>query len=197
MTCYIPDSFAQTCGDIGTVAEEFRESREQKFFLNTQNPAPCDGNVTEFQYCYYLTDQLSEGHLFTFAVYRETSQGSNVYIPVSDAFTTGTSIFNHGSASFACRTYNPQQTIQIQAGDIIGACIYNPPNEGGLVGTRIQLDVVGQNAGNDSFLMSTDDNTECGNSAVPSSVSNLNRADGFVLHVNANIGEPIMQYYYA
>lgn len=188
----MPEAQAQTCGDIGNVAQEFTESRERNFFLNIQDPAACDGTVTEFQYCYYRTDQLSVGHLFTFAVYRETSEGSNTYTPVSDAFNTGTGFFSHGSDSFTCLTYNPGLAIVIQAGDMIGACVYDPPNEGGLLGSRVQLDVVGQDAGVDRFLMKAVDNTGCGNTAVPDSVNGLTRADALVLHIKAIIGEPFL-----
>ena len=146
-------SQAQTCGDIGTNVEGFTESREQKFFLNTQAPAPCDGTIDQFEYCYYVTDQQLGGYLFTFAVYRETYPGSNAYTPISDPFNTGTSFFNQGGDSFTCKTFQADQTIKVQAGDMIGACIYDPPNESGFLGSRTQLDVVGQQAGSDRFLM--------------------------------------------
>ena len=187
--CSLTKCQAQTCGDIGTNAQEFTESREQNFFLNTQDPAPCDGTIDQFEYCYYLTDQVSARHLFTFAVYRETNPGSNAYTPISDPFNTGTTFFSHGGNSFTCITYPAGQTIQVQAGDMIGACIYDPPNEGGITGSRVQLDVVGQEAGSDRFLMSATDNSGCSNSAVPDSVSGLSRADSFVMHIYASISK--------
>ena len=72
---------------------------------------------------------------------------------------------------------------------MIGACIYDPPNESGFLGSRVQLDVVGQEAGSDRFLMSATDNSGCSNSAVPNSVSGLSRADSFVMHIYASIGK--------
>ncbi len=183
--CSLSESQAQTCGDIGTNAQEFTESREQKFFLNTQDPAPCDGTIDQFEYCYYLTDQFSIVHLFTFAVYRETSPGSNTYSPISDPFITGTSLLDHGQNNFTCKTFQADQSIQVQAGDMIGACIYDPTDRF----IRTQLDVVGREAGSDRFLMSATDNSGCNNSAVPNSVSGLTRADSFVLHVYASIGK--------
>ncbi len=182
------ESQAQTCGDIGTNAQEFTESREQKFFLNTQDPAPCDGTIDQFEYCYYRTDQIfTARHLFTFAVYRETSPGSNTYSPISDPFNTGTTFRNHGEDTFTCITFQAGQILQVQAGDMLGACIYDPPN--GFLSNRVQLDVVGQQAGSDQYLMSATDNSGCNNSAVPNFVSGLSRADSFVLHVYASIGK--------
>lgn len=175
---------AQTCGTIGTDAHEYIERRAQHFYLNIQDPTQCDGTINQIDYCYYLTDQFSVRHRFTFAVYRESYPGNESYTAVSSAFTTGTNMGNHGRNSFSCRTYSLEQTVQIQTGDIIGVCIYDPPDHQ----LSVQLDVVGDNAGSDRYVLEGD-NTGCGNSAAPMTVSSLVRQESRVIHVYASVGK--------
>ena len=117
-------------------------------------------------------------------MYRETSPGSGSYRAVSEAFTTGRDL-NFGLV-FNCSTYSAPSQIDIRAGDVIGACIYDPPNLGGLDGVRAQADVVGESSSATRFLMKTG-NAGCGDSAVPDPVTSLTREDSLVLHIHANI----------
>ena len=169
---------------VGTDTTEFEANRAHGFYLNTQDPAQCDGTITEFQYCYYRTNLgFQSSYEFTFAVFRETSSGT--YTSVSNAFTTGRTAFNANLPSgtdFACASYSPSAAVDIQTGDMIGACIYDPP------GGRVQLDVVGRNAGSVQYIMSTG-NSGCGNSAVPNTVTSLTRMDSSVVHIHADISK--------
>ena len=175
---------------VGTDTTEFEANRAHGFYLNTQDPAQCDGTITEFQYCYYRSNLgLQSSYDFTFAVFRETSSGT--YTSVSNAFTTGRTVINANLPSgtdFACASYSPSTVVDIQAGDVIGACIYDPPDVSGINGCRVQLDVVGRNAGSDQYIMSTG-NSGCGNSAVPNTVTFLTRMDSSVVHIHADISK--------
>ncbi len=120
-------------------------------------------------------------------MFRETSPGT--YTSVSNGFTTGRTAFNANFPSgtnFACVSYSPSAVVDIQVGDVIGACIYDPPDVNGR--RVVQLDVVGRNAGPDQYAMSTG-NSGCGNSIVPSTVTSLNRIDSSVVHIYAEISK--------
>ena len=178
----------QVCGVVGTEASEFEAYREQNFYLNTQDTTPCDGTVTEFQFCYHRSDQgLAASYDFTFAVFRETSPGT--YTAVSDAFTTGVGPNLDPEFTFACGNFQAPSELQVQAGDMIGACVYDPP-DGGVLNRRVQRDVVSENAGIDRYLMVAD-NSGCGDFSVPSSVDmdSLSEMNSLILHISANIGE--------
>ena len=170
----------QTCGVFGTDSGEFDADETHGFYLNTQDPAPCDGTVDKFQYCHYQHSTFRFSYAFTFAVYRETSPG--LYSAVSEAFTAERepNLFS----DFACLRFSVNNQIQIQADDMIGACIYNPP------GLTRETFVVGEDAGADRYLMTTS-TSQCGDATVPSHVmtSSLSRVNSHVLHIYAYIGK--------
>ena len=170
----------QTCGIIGNnVEQSFDRETDRNFFLNTQDPAQCNGTINEFQYCYYRHFFSAASYAFTFAVYRESNPGS--YSAVSEAFTAER---DPNSAEFACLNFSVSDQIQIQVGDMIGACIYDPPDSGS--SRRRETYVVGEDASNDRYLMRTS-NSGCDDFTVPNTVSSLSRRDGRVLHISANI----------
>ena len=172
----------QTCDIIGNnVEQSFDRDKDKRFFLNTQDPARCNGTVHGFQYCYYHRSSDAVSYAFTFSVYRETSPGS--YSNVSEAFTAERS--PNTADEFACLNFSLSNQIQIQSGDMIGACIYNPPDLDS--GSRRETYVVSEKASNDRYLMRTSDNSGCGDFTVPTTVSSLSRKDRRVLHISANI----------
>ena len=174
----------QTCGVIGTdhENEDFDADRTHGFYLNTQDPAPCDGTVDKFKYCYFRHNSLgaifTDSFAFKFAVYRETSLGS--YSPVSETFIAVRE--SNIADAFDCLIYPVSNQIQIQAGDVIGACIYDPP------GGRRETFVVGQHAGADRYLMTTS-TPECDDSTLPDHVSSLASVNSQVLLISADISE--------
>ena len=174
----------QTCGIIGNnVEQSFTREGDRRFFLNTQDPAECNGTVNGFQYCYYPRSSDAVSYAFTFAVFRETSPGS--YNNVSEAFTAER--YTNPATAFECLTFPISNQIQIQCGDMIGACIYNPPDQDS--GDREETYVVSRGASNNHYLMraSDRDSSGCGDFTVPSTVSSLSRRGGRVLHISANI----------
>ena len=175
--------YGQTCGIIGNnVEQSFVRDSDRRFFLNTQDPAQCNGTVNGFQYCYYSHSSIAVSYAFTFAVYRETSPGS--YSNVSEAFTAERS--PNFAVEFTCLNFSLSNQIPIQSGDMIGACIYDPPNLDSV--SRRETYVVGEDASNDRYLMRTS-NSGCGDFTVPNTVmiSSLSRRDTRVLHISTNI----------
>ena len=123
----------------------------------------------------------ADAYHFTFAVFRETSPGS--YSTVSEAFNAVRG--PNPVDLFACLSFPIMNQIQIQAGDMIGACVYDPPDTDS---DRIREKfVVGQIA--DRFLMRTDTEARCSNSTVPNPVSSLSRVNQRVLHIYASISK--------
>ena len=173
----------QSCGVIGTDAGGVEAYSQPNFYLNTQDPAPCSGTIDEFQYCYYDT-QIARSYGFTFAVFRETSMGE--YTKVSEAYTAVRGFNLHDS--FACLSFPVMNQIQIQAGDMIGACVYNSP---GIL--RLETYVVGEGVDPERFLMVAS-NSGCGDSTVPSPVSSLSKVESLVLHISATISEYTTPY---
>ncbi|MCG8622540.1 MAG: hypothetical protein MJE68_11170 [Proteobacteria bacterium] len=79
--------------------------------------------------------------------------------------------------------------MTIQAGDILGACIFNPDNEPG--NNRRQLDIVGDTGGSSLLEMGDD---ECTIEALPSNIpsSQFSNRSNRRLHLFATIGMVIL-----
>ena len=99
--------------------------------MNFESPSQCRGNVTGWQFCYYKSD-LAESKMdavFTaiFIVFRRESPTSNKYIPVSQNNKVMELDYHFiaNSTDFVCMKENiePNEYIEIQENDIIGACI--------------------------------------------------------------------------
>ena len=175
-----------TCGVIGTNEEERTFIRDHNFYLNTQNPAPCDGTITSFQFCNYRGTQRVGFYESTFAIYRLRASESDSYdaiIPALSArraFGTGLGGF---LGSFGCTNLTLEDPVTVQAGDVIGACVFDPPDD-----DTLQNDVVGVIDDSDSYLMTTGTNG-CGDAAVPQRVNSLSTTNSRVLHIHADVGK--------
>ena len=88
---------------------------------------------------------------------------------------------NNGDFSCDSETLNPPAFINIEAGDVIGACVFNPD------GGRRRLNLVGNAIG--YSLMQTADVSGCSLTSVPSLISSsqLSDRDSRILHLYANI----------
>ena len=75
--------------------------------------------------------------------------------------------------------------LTVQAGDVLGACVFNPDNVGG--DNRRQLDIVGETGGSSLFEMNDDG---CTTEALPSNIpsNQLSNRNNRRLHLFANIG---------
>ena len=169
------------------------------FYLNTANPAPCGGTITSWRVCYYEPDNAEDYQNFraTYAVYRRRSSDKNItrYERVSEMFTAlrSKSNFenNDDDSDFNCYNYPldmQNAPLTVLAGDVLGACIFNPFNSFFPYIDRRPLDIVSQGSQDEKFILQRR-TTGCGRSTIPSEISiselfNTSRQ----LHLYANIG---------
>ena len=186
-------------------------SRNQQFYLDTANPAPCTGRVTSWRVCYYGPDAIPSNSLAnywaTYAVYRRMGSGNNVhYVRVSEMFrAVRTNVVDltlfpgiDGEISrggFNCYTDSldaGDPPLTVQAGDILAACVFDPDGDIELLDVDIKvtlpLDVVGEVNGETLLQMST---AECSTSDLPSDIpaNQLAPLESRRLHIYANIGK--------
>ena len=193
------------CGTIGSSDAErpVTTRRDQMFYLNTANPAPCTGNITSWRVCYYGPDSVEfSSYWAVYALYRKVGSGSNEnYERVSELFkavraTSSLANFDRTGiidgevqeGGFEC--YEDfidinQTPVTVRAGDILGACILDPI-DGENTG-RQQLDVVGETIGESLLGRSS---SGCTILALPDSVQSnqLSTISSRRLHIHANIG---------
>ena len=175
-----------TCGVIGTNEEEKTANREHNFYLNTQNPAPCNGTITSFQFCNYRGNQNAGFYESTFSIYRLGASEPDSYdaivpaLSARRAFGTGLGGF---LGDFGCTNLTLEVLVTVQAGDVIGGCVFDPPDN-----DTLQNDVVGEIDDSNRYLMTTGTNG-CGDAAVPQNVNSLSRRNSRVLHIHADIGK--------
>ena len=169
------------CGVIGANLNEQNRHNASNFFLNVQDPAFCNGEITSFRYCYYQPQTLAMEYSSMFAVYRPRNISSALsYNIVSQAIKVTKTIDQDGQ--FICSSVTLTVPVIVQAGDVLGACVVSQPSNN----TFAQLDIVGNNVTSDNYLM-TADSSVCGNSTVPLTVNSLDQTDGLVLHLYADI----------
>ena len=177
---------------IGTNNETaFTVARNRRLYLNSANPAPCNGTINGWRYCFYNPGTINNNrnYITTFAVYRVFGTGGSArYQKVSNSESVVSwrgSNLNALPQSFNCFSISVD-SFTIQAGDIVAACVYDPAADGS---TTKQLDIVGQNATGYS-LMRMNDESQCRRNSLPSNVlsSQLNGVlNSWILHVHANI----------
>ena len=195
-----------TCGSIGNSNEiALAADRSRRFYLDTANPAPCTGNVTSWRVCYYGPNQqdIDNDEFFsywaTYAVYRKMGSGVDEhYQQVSQLFSAVIAtnnlmqIDNNGTIDgvirqqgFICYDDSITAPLTVQAGDIVGACVFNPTNGNFFI--RSQLDVVGRVDGESLLQMGSGG---CSTTALPMEIraSQLSTVNSRRLHIYANIG---------
>ena len=198
---YSTSAQQEQCGSIGNSDETAATpSRAQMFYLDTDNAAPCTGNVTSWRVCYYGPDSVNGrgSYWATYAVYRMMGSGDSVrYIRVSGMFSAVRTIESFVSVDpvadgeiteggFNCYDDAIDSPLTILAGDILGACVFDPSNGFGV--TRIQLDVVGETSGGTLLQRAT---TGCSREDIPSDIAadQLSSINSRRLHVYAMIGK--------
>ena len=164
------------------------------FYLNTANPAPCTGNITSWRVCYYrplfpLFQTFSiryYSYWATYAVYRKVESGSNVqYQRVSETFSaTADNVIQGGFHCYTDQLNSSEQSLTVQAGDILGACVFDPMDQPAR--NRRQLDVVGEVSGESLLAMGAGG---CSLTEMPSSipVNQLTNVNSRRLHIYANV----------
>ena len=167
---------------IGTNNERgFTAERDGRFYLNTDDPAPCNGTINGWRYCFYNPGSIRNhfDYRATFAVYRAVGKDYQRVSNVTTVSWLGSDI--NRSQSFNC--YNVSvNSFTVQAGDIVAACIYNPSGT-----LPRQLDLVSQDVAG-HFLM-TNNADQCRENSLSPVVSNnlLSTINSRILHLYAII----------
>ena len=154
-------------------------------YLNTDYPAPCSGTVSRWRYCFYrpVTHGAEDKYRLTLAVYRRMV---TQYKIVESSQCTFTVDFPTQSNGFTCQYLDLSMSrngqFDIEAGDIVGACIFNPSQ-----GDRERMDIVSE--ANGYSLMRLPSNTFCGYNSIPRTISSsqLLIVNSRLLHLSATI----------
>ena len=202
-----------TCGTIGN-SDETRLSarRDQRFYLDVDHPAPCAGNVTSWTVCYYAPNSVADNGIYwaLYAIYRRNvSENGEHYERVSNTFTAVRSgqdflngpVVDGGIIGEEFNCYNDtidngDSSLTVEAGDVLGACIFDPRDTWGVV--RRQLDIVGEGGGESLLEMNKDGCIFTGwGWKIPLSVerSPLSTMSSRRLHLYANIGNGLSSLY--
>ena len=202
---YLTSAQQERCGTIGNSNESAATpSRVQFFYLNAANPAPCSGNITSWRVCYYgpaIVDN-SGSYWATYAVYQRTESSSSVhYVRVSGMFRAVRTVERLVSTDqlvdgvivqggFNC--YDDtidagDSPLTIQAGDILGVCVFTPDNTFMSI-NRFPLHVVGEASGESLLQMGA---SGCSKEDIPSDIpaNQLLTLNSKRLHIYANIGK--------
>ena len=194
----------QTCTIGRNDDSQLGERTDLRFYLDVNNPATCNGTITNWRVCYYgRSDSGLNSYWATYAIYqRMGSGGDESYVKVSGMFravrtTTQTLTgFLDGAdglneIGFDCYTDSidvGDSPLTIRPGDIIGACVFDP--EDGSIITRRELDIVGEtSAGLGESLMRSDIEVDCTMDDIPSSIRlrDLRGQNNRRLHIYANV----------
>ena len=191
-------SLSNDCSSsLGTDDErELTAARDLSFYLNTAHPAVCSGTVRSWRYCYYVPSVINDTidvYRTSVAVYRRIMDSSGLYTyeRVSRVFSIIEDLVNVHNSSFICGILDVNE-FTIEAGDLVGACIYNPIDNEANSRFRSQLDIIGEAIIESGYpLLRMSDVSECavGLSRLPSSIPHnmLSVVESRVLHLYADI----------
>ena len=171
------------------VSTRIGDDNNDRFYLNTARPAPCNGTIKQFGYCYYgNSDNENNERIYQVlvSIYRPAANGSYTNIantvsiikrtplsevPLADALQTG----------FNCDRMELEESVQVLERDVIGACVVDNS-------LLERLDVVSEN-NNNGYRMRYDDANNCEN--LPEIIGdNLQETrNDRILHIFAEICE--------
>ena len=172
------------CSPIGTNNQTGSTAvRDHRLYLNTASPAPCSGTIKRWRFCFHrpVTQVGSDRYRVTWAVYRRVGSGNSTHYEIVRSSQRTTTRNDPSSGNFWCRNENPPD-FNIEAGDIVGACIYEPRER-----NREQMDIVSEADG--YSLMEMMVTNQCGKNLIPSTIlsSQLSRVNSRILHLYAMI----------
>lgn len=154
--------------------EQTDEDTMPGLYLDTNNPAPCGGELTEWSLCYYRVLARRQ-YQVELQVWRESTTNNEYTLVGSSAQTVTTRFLDD---AFVCRRYSLLQSdsIPVQQGDIVGVYLEEHTRGNSALGVVATSNVQG------SVLHHTEQ--------VPSTLqlSELSRVDGVKMHISANIG---------
>ena len=169
---------------IGTNDETpYDRNTTQRLYLNLNSSAGCIGTISSYRYCYYQPSVVENRYNAVVAVYRLMN---NVYQPLDGTeFTIEVRTVPLPGTLVCGNTDDLGTSVQLQLGDVVGACIFDPGMQ------REQLNLVGQSA-NGSTLYSAS-NSGCARNTLPPAVSvqDLSPLTSTILHLSAIISKSL------
>ncbi len=202
----------QQCGTVGRVGSTRTGSMDNRernqFFIDRGNRGNCSGMITSISYCYHRPPgdvQTANEYLTTVAVYRpaSTDTNENVFTNVSSPITIqksatelDTELNAATDTNFACSVFNLPQPVPMATGDVLGACVFDPPDDTTSGVTTFRLDIVSRAVSGSENIVRTNTQPDipagCSATTVPSSfdgtsIGNRGSTDRS-LHLWANIG---------
>lgn len=163
------------------------ESSRDRLYLNTARPAPCNGTIRQFGYCYYGrdVDDRRNAYRVLLSIYRPVAEGgyTNVTNTVSIIKQTPVSEVPPADAllpGFNCDSVELEESVQVFEGDVIGACVADN-------NFFEELDVVSESNNGDRMLyIDADDINDC--ESLPATIGdNLQATGNRILHIFAEI----------
>ena len=198
--CLVSRGSGQTCTIGKNDDSEGNDRTDQRFYLDVNNPATCNGTITNWTVCYYgRIDSAVFSYWATYAVYQRV--GDESYERVSETFRavrttngSGDDADGQNQSGFNCYTDSidvGDSPLTILDGDIIGACVFDPQDADSF--EKQQLNVVGDVSGESLLRVDVgdpSDEVDCTimdiiPSNIPSSV--LRVQNNRRLHIYANI----------
>ena len=159
-----------------------------RLYLNTARPAPCNGTIRQFGYCYYGNDNNNERtYQVLVSIYRPVAGNDYINItnivpiikrtPLSDVQLTDALL-----PGFNCDSVELEESVQVIEEDVIGACVVDNS-------LLERLDVVSRNNNNNGYRMPYDDANNCENLQRIIGDNLQRTGDGRILHIFAQICE--------
>ncbi len=182
---------------------------ENEFYIDRGNRAECAGMITSISYCFHRQPSgvaTAHEYLATLAVYTPASSSaderdftlSSSTIELRKTAHEFISQLNDATdTNFACSELTLPQPVSVAVGDVLGACVFDPPDVPGVVTYRLDLvsradedteDLRRTNSHSDNRIVIP---TGCSATSVPGSVrsSGTRDSNSRSLHLWANIGE--------
>ena len=159
---YCRSTLAQDfCGHIGDDNDtQLEADRREMFYLDTDNPACCTGNVTTWRVCYYGpgNSAVDKAYHVRYAVYRRNKTDPDSFFQAIPHLIFNTTLRDNDrqmrrhsrdrdtpqydqlniTEGLHCHNQSLDAPFTVQEGDVIGACVVNP------MGGMRQLKVVGK-----------------------------------------------------
>jgi len=175
---------AQSCTPFGNTDRMERGlSSARGLFLDLQNPAPCNGTVTAWNYCFYRIESASDiNYIVDFVVYRR--MGSNYQLVESRTVDMSGPQLAALNSDFMCDTISLQESemFEIREADVLGACLNDEGNN------QKMLDILAESVTN--TLYATDGCTQSGIN-IPTSIrsSGLSTRSSFAIHLFVDVSK--------
>lgn len=177
------------------------DSEDDRFYLNTARPAPCNGTIKQFGYCYYGCDDIDDdentmSYKVLVSIYRlvdgndYTNIGNSTVPIIKQTPISQVSPADALLPGFNCDSVELEESVPVLEGDVIGVCLANNND------LFNRLDVVSRTESddNDGYSIRYTNANNCENLPMSIVDNALEFQDNRILHIFAEICELIPIY---